>query len=150
MVSHFQLQEKMTVNYEIAMHSIQCIKGNFNPRIKRLMKLLFLFCFAVLTTTMIQAQTTDSVFGKMNPRLKKQQVEISCGECQFKMKGKGCHLAIRINGKDAYWVDGATVDSFGDAHADDGFCNAIKKAEVQGVIRKDRFRLEYLSFIKPK
>jgi hypothetical protein len=28
--------------------------------------------------------------------LKPQIVEVSCGECQFGMKGKGCDIAIRI------------------------------------------------------
>ena len=31
--------------------------------------------------------------------------EASCGQCQFKMEGKGCDLAVRINGK-SYFVDG--------------------------------------------
>ena len=36
------------------------------------------------------------------------------------MKGKGCSLAIRLNGQ-TYFVDGTGIDSFGDAHASDGF-----------------------------
>ena len=35
-------------------------------------------------------------------------VEASCGECQFKMKGKGCTLAIRIEGK-SYFVEKANL-----------------------------------------
>ena len=70
--------------------------------------------------------------------LKKQVVEASCGQCQFKMEGKSCDLAVRIDGK-AYFVDGTSIDSHGDAHAADGFCAAIRKAEVNGSIVNDRF-----------
>ena len=65
-------------------------------------------------------------------------VEASCGQCNFKLKGKGCDLAIRMDGK-AYFVDGTKIDEHGDAHADDGFCNAIRKAEVSGKVVNDRF-----------
>jgi hypothetical protein len=30
---------------------------------------------------------------------KVQVVETACGECQFKLAGKGCDLAVRIDGK---------------------------------------------------
>ena len=62
-------------------------------------------------------------------------VEASCGECQFGMKGKSCDLAVRIDGK-SYFVDGTKIDQHGDAHAKDGFCNAIRKASVTGSIVK--------------
>lgn len=65
-------------------------------------------------------------------------VEASCGQCNFKLKGKGCDLAVRIDGK-AYFVDGTKIDEHGDAHAEDGFCNTIRKAEVSGKVVKDRF-----------
>ena len=66
----------------------------------------------------------------------------------FIWKGKGCHLAVRINGK-AYFVDGTTIDEHGDAHASDGFCEAIKKAEVQGEVVGGRFKVTYFKLIKP-
>jgi len=66
-------------------------------------------------------------------------VEASCGQCLFDMKEKeGCDLAIRIDGK-SYFVDGAHIDDFGDAHAEDGFCSAIRKAEVEGELKKSVF-----------
>ena len=46
-----------------------------------------------------------------DPNKKIQTVEASCGQCQFKMKGKGCTLAVRINGK-PYFVDKAKIDDF--------------------------------------
>ena len=72
--------------------------------------------------------------------LKSQIVEVSCGECQFGLKGKGCDLAVRIDGK-AYFVDGTKIDDHGDAHAKDGFCETIRKAEVTGENRNNRFKV---------
>jgi hypothetical protein len=70
---------------------------------------------------------------------KPQIVEASCGQCQFGMKAKGCDLAIRIDGK-SYFVDGTAIDQHGDAHAADGFCSAVRKAEVVGEIVDNRFK----------
>jgi hypothetical protein len=67
-----------------------------------------------------------------------QIVEAACGQCKFNMAGKGCELAIRMKNK-TYPVDGTDIDSHGDAHAGDGFCNAIRKAKVQGEIINGRF-----------
>lgn len=81
-----------------------------------------------------------------------QTVEASCGECQFKMEGKGCHLAVRINGKN-YFVDGTSIDDHGDAHGKEGFCEAVRKADVQGEIVNNRFKATYfklLPVVKPK
>jgi len=69
---------------------------------------------------------------------KAQIVEVSCGQCQFGMKAKGCDLAVRIDGK-TYFIDGTDINKHGDAHAADGFCSAIRKAEVVGEIKNDRF-----------
>jgi hypothetical protein len=73
-------------------------------------------------------------------------VETSCGECQFKLKGKSCDLAVRIEGK-AYFVDGTKIDDHGDAHAKEGFCNAVRKAEVQGEIKNERFIVTYFKLL---
>lgn len=75
--------------------------------------------------------------GKKEPS-KTQIVEASCGQCQFGMQGKGCELAVRIDGK-AYFVDGTSIDSHGDAHAINGLCEAIRKAEVVGTLKNNRF-----------
>ena len=72
--------------------------------------------------------------------IKSQIVEVSCGECQFGLEGKGCDLAVRIDGK-SYFVDGTKIDDHGDAHAKDGFCEAIRKAEVTGKIVTNRFQV---------
>lgn len=78
-----------------------------------------------------------SIFSQSTQKV--QVVEASCGQCQFKMKGKkGCDLAVRINGK-SYFVEGTKIDDHGDAHSKEGFCNAIRKAEVTGEIKGDKF-----------
>ena len=82
-----------------------------------------------------------------DPNKKVQVVETACGECQFKLAGNGCDLAVRIDGK-AYFVDGTDIDSHGDAHAKDGFCKAVRKAEVQGGIANNRFKVTYFKLLK--
>jgi hypothetical protein len=94
---------------------------------KKIASLLFLF-----SVVLVNAQDK-----KEQP--KTQIVDASCGQCQFKMEGHDCELAVRIDGK-TYFVDGTSIDSHGDAHADDGFCAAIRKAEVVGEIVDNRFK----------
>lgn len=65
-------------------------------------------------------------------------VDAACGECLFGMPGKGCDLAVRVNGR-SYYVDGVDMDSLGDAHAKDGMCEVIRKAKVTGEVRNGRF-----------
>ena len=103
------------------------------------------FNLFLLTTGFAQ----DSTVMKLNPSKKVQIVEASCGQCQFKMAGKGCTLAVRINGK-SYFVDKADIDGFGDAHADEGFCNAIRKAKVQGEIVNNKFVASYFELLDKK
>lgn len=104
--------------------------------------------FALLLTSFsfaVNAQTPT----KKNV-ITKKTVEIACGECQFKMKGKSCDLAIRIDGK-PYFVDGKNIDDFGDAHDEKhGFCNVISKAEVTGKIVKNRFQATDIKLITEK
>lgn len=70
---------------------------------------------------------------------KPQIVEVSCGQCKFGMtEKKGCDLAVRLDGK-SYFVEGTKIDDHGDAHAHDGFCSTIRKAEVVGEIKGNRF-----------
>jgi hypothetical protein len=95
------------------------------------MKNIFLAAFLFVAIT---ASAQDK---KEQP--KTQIVEASCGQCQFEMKGHGCDLAVRMDGK-SYFVDGTTIDAHGDSHAKDGFCSAIRKAEVAGEIVNNRFK----------
>jgi hypothetical protein len=108
------------------------------------MKILFLILFSLCVLS------ASSQVGKQNPKQKIDTVEASCGKCKFGLKGKTCDLAIRINGK-AYYIDGASIDQFGDAHEDDGFCNAIRKAEVQGKLEGDKYQVTYMKVLpEPK
>lgn len=107
---------------------------------------IILFNFFFLT---VSAQN-NAVKNTVPDKTKKIQiVDAACGQCQFHLPGKSCDLAVRINGK-AYFVDSAHIDAYGDAHAKDGFCNAVRKAQVQGNIVNDRFVVTYFSLIKPK
>ncbi len=83
--------------------------------------------------------TASFSFAQEKVELKKQTVEASCGQCQLGLEGHGCDLAIRYEGK-SYFVEGEkSIESFGDAHAKDGFCNAIRTAVVTGTIREGKF-----------
>ena len=91
--------------------------------------------------TLLLLITSLSISAQEEIEVKKQIVQASCGQCKFKMTGQGCDLAVRIEGK-SYWVDGTTIDDHGDAHAEDGFCSAIRKAEVEGTIVDNKFKIK--------
>jgi Family of unknown function (DUF6370) len=66
-------------------------------------------------------------------------VAAACGQCQFGMKEiRGCDLAVKIGDK-FYFVDGTKIDDHGDAHAKNGFCSKVRKANVIGEIVNNRF-----------
>ena len=65
-------------------------------------------------------------------------VDASCGQCQFDLPGSGCNLAVRID-CESYFVDGSEIDDHGDAHAAEGFCNAVRQARVTGHVENGRF-----------
>lgn len=108
------------------------------------MRILFLSASLFLAGLCSRAQQLAT---KPDPSKKLMTVETACGGCQFGLGGKGCNLAVRFDGR-AYYVNGAHIDSFGDAHAKNGFCNAIRKAEVQGEISGDRFVVTYFKLIQ--
>lgn len=105
------------------------------------MKKIFAFLFFVFTFSML-GQEKEIV-------VKKQIVQASCGQCMFKMDGHGCDLAVRIEGK-SYFVDGTTIDDHGDAHAENGFCSAIRKAEVEGTIVDSKFKIKTFKLLPQK
>jgi hypothetical protein len=99
-----------------------------------LILLTFLFCASVGS-----AQDKSLVKKPAAKVYTNQVVEASCGECQFKLKGQSCDLAVKIDGK-AYFVDGSDIDEHGDAHAKDGFCEKVRKAVVSGQVVNNRFK----------
>lgn len=103
--------------------------------------------FAVNAQTTAEKKPEKAVDTKI---IKNKTAEIACGECKFKMEGKGCDLAIRIDGK-SYFVDGKNVDDFGDAHDEKhGFCNVISKATLTGEIVNNRFKAKTITLIPEK
>ncbi len=110
------------------------------------MKSIFSLVVLLLAFSAANAQGKMSV---PDSTKKIQLVEASCGECQFKMQGKGCHLAVRIDGK-TYFVDGTSIDDHGDAHGQEGFCEAVRKAEVQGNVVDGRFKATYFKLLPVK
>ena len=118
-----------------------------NLQKKLIMKTVFVCLLGMLCFSTIYGQKTDSILKTPDPAKKLLVVETACGECQFKLSGKGCHLAVRMDDK-AYFVDGTDIDSHGDAHAKDGFCNAVRKAEVQGEIVNSRYKVTYFKLLK--
>jgi hypothetical protein len=117
----FQLKIAKQIKKRTILSGINSLK-----EMKKIITSIFLFSILIAT-----AQDK-----KEKP--KTQIVDAACGQCQFGMKGNGCELAVRIDGK-SYFVDGTSIDSHGDAHADDGFCAAIRKAAVVGEIKDTRF-----------
>ena len=109
------------------------------------MKILFSIALVCLCN-LLNAQSKDSLAKQPDPAKKLLSVEAACGQCKFQMKGSGCTLAVKTNGK-TYFVEGTSIDSHGDAHADDGFCNAIRKAQVQGEVVNDRFKVTYFKLL---
>ena len=99
----------------------------------------------IVLSTLLFCATASFAQQKIEPKKAEQAVltnrvvEASCGQCQFKMEGKSCDLAIRVDGK-SYFVDGSDIDEHGDAHAKDGFCQKVRKATVTGKIVENRFK----------
>lgn len=102
------------------------------------MKSLLVLLLLAGSASTLRAQAVASPTQAAVSATPAQVVEASCGQCRLGLPGKGCDLAVRIEGK-AYFVDGTNIDSHGDAHAKDGFCQAIRKAEVQGQVVNNRF-----------
>ncbi|QYS88292.1 DUF6370 family protein [Flavobacterium davisii] len=78
--------------------------------------------------------------------IKDVEVETSCGLCQFGTKDKNCTLSIRYQNK-VYNVIGTTIDDHGDAHANDGFCNTIRKAKVSGTLKEGIFLVQKFNLV---
>ena len=109
------------------------------------MKSIFLTIGLILVVSIASLGQTKTI--------KNKNVEASCAQCQFKLKEPaGCDLSIRMNGR-IYFVDGTNLDAHGDAHDEDGFCNAIRRANVTGTINGNRIlvsRFDLKPLVKKK
>ena len=107
-------------------------------------KLLLLLLFIPLVSFGQETFKNKLIF---NPERSLIKTEASCGICMLNMKGKECELAVKI--KDStYYVVGTGIDDHGDAHSDSGFCNAIRKADVQGKVMNNKFHVTYFKLNK--
>ena len=82
-------------------------------------------------------------------RMLSGKVEASCGMSNFGMDNRDCSLAIRV-GEKTFNVKGTGMEDHGDSHADDGFCNAVRIANVKGKISKGKFKSESFALIGSK
>lgn len=103
------------------------------------MKLVYLFGL----TLIISASCASMKAIEINDTI----VDASCGICQLDMTGESCDLAIVYNNK-KYYVVGSQIDEHGDAHAEDGLCNSIRKAKVNGTIKNGVFEASSFELLK--
>ncbi len=106
--------------------------------------ILLLFSFLFISC-LLSAQSKRSV-GKLNDQKQVLEMEAGCGMCMFGMKDNDCRLALKKNEK-TWFVKGTDIDDHGDAHGDDGFCNATHRARVQGTFTGDTLVVSYFELI---
>ena len=109
------------------------------------MRLSYILLFTVLFSENASAQESK-LTKKPDPRKPLIEVEAGCGMCKFGLKDKDCLLTIRKNDKVLH-VKGTDIDDHGDAHGDDGFCNAIRRATIQGQVKGDTIMVTYFQLI---
>jgi len=102
-----------------------------------------LFLFTSFLAYSQVAKTTDK---KPDPKKELRTVEASCGECNFGLLGDNCDLAVKIEGK-PYFVDGVSITEFGHPHNKNGFCVAVRQAQVQGEVVDGRFKASYFKLL---
>ena len=100
-------------------------------------KIIQFAVFSILITSCYQKEI----------QMEEQIVYASCGQCQFDMtENSGCDLAIKFEGK-SYFVEGTSIDQHGDAHEENGFCNAVRTAKVKGFVKNDKFFVKSFKLI---
>lgn len=106
---------------------------------------IYLLFIAITSTFAQQTPKKILLFDSNKPIY---TLDASCGTCMFKMKGKDCNLAVKYNDT-CYFVSGTDIDDHGDAHSTAGFCNAIRKAKVQGTVKDGKFAVTFFELLKP-
>ena len=110
----------------------------------KILPLLFVLGSSV-TVGVAQAQTAPAA-KTATVKTDTLLLETGCGQCRLGLPSKGCDLAVRFEGK-AYFVAGTSIDAHGDAHARDGFCNAVRQARVQGAVVDNQFKVSYFKLV---
>ena len=99
-------------------------------------------CSVTKKTATIIPSSQDLVVAVGENGVVSGMVRTSCGMCNFGMKNqKSCSLAIQI-GESSYDVEGTKMSEHGDSHAKDGMCNAVRVANVVGMIKDNVFVAE--------
>ena len=106
------------------------------------MKFICLAVTCFMLSFISNGQEQNTSIGKPDPNKKIQKVKAACGQCMLGMTGKGCNLAVQIKNK-TYLVEGTGINDHGDEHAKDGFCNKVRKAEVQGEVVEKKYKVTY-------
>lgn len=115
----------------------------------KFIKAFFTFVLSFAITSAFSQVDSTVLSQQPDPKKKTHVVKVACGQCKLGLSGHGCDLAVRFNGK-AYFVEGTDINGHGDAHADDGFCNAVREAKVQGEVVNGKFVVSYFELLPEK
>ena len=108
--------------------------------------LYLLIIWTCLVMGIMSAKQVGPHFTHLNKKQKVYEVEASCGSCQFDMPGDDCQLAIKFQDK-KYYVVGPNINDYGGSHATNGFCQVVRKAQVQGKVVQDKFVVTYFKLL---
>jgi hypothetical protein len=109
------------------------------------------FCFVLLVAILPLiglGQVANNLAQLPDPNKPLLNVEATCGECNYNMPGMGCDLAVRLP-EGTFYVDDMGIKAFGHPHDENGFCVAVRRAEVQGEVVNGRFRASYFKLLPP-
>lgn len=107
-----------------------------------------LFTLILIAGYAVSASAQNTLAARPDSTKPLLTLDAACGMCKFGLAANDCSLAVRYKGK-AYFVDGTSIDDHGDAHDKHGFCMAVRKAEVQGTVVNNRFRVTYFKVLPP-
>ena len=99
-----------------------------------------IFAFSVGCQQQVEPTVEVPASQTVQVSLENQVVEASCGQCNLGLEGRGCDLAIRVDGE-AYYVDGTSISDHGDEHGEDGMCSCVREAKVSGELVDGRFQV---------
>ena len=107
---------------------------------------LFSLAAVLLAPILSIAQPAGKLLAEPDPNKPLTVVEASCGECKFDLPGRSCDVAVRM-AEGSYYVDGVDIKEYGHPHDANGFCVAVRKAEVQGEVVDGRFKASYFNLL---